>query len=196
MDTKTTDQRLSDLLPQISDLLALPQDIDLPPLYSVECRRRYDASGWTVRGHLWQDSDEQAWEHLSEWAGAAVAQIELGHEYGTTKRERKASITVVVGNVAVEIWTAVAASFVPPNACCVESYQLKDACAECKAPAEAPKVSHMAAYTQSGRDTGHAVCGAAEGVISHDDDSVTCLDCHEQQDEQYESVRRAKAASR
>jgi hypothetical protein len=34
-----------------------------------------------------------------------------------------------------------------------------------------------AAYADSGRDTGHALCGCAEGPIAGDDDAVSCLDC-------------------
>jgi hypothetical protein len=34
-----------------------------------------------------------------------------------------------------------------------------------------------AAYTDSGRDTGHALCGSAEGPIAVDNDRVSCLDC-------------------
>lgn len=34
-----------------------------------------------------------------------------------------------------------------------------------------------AAYTDSGRDTGHALCGSAEGPLAVDNNTVSCLDC-------------------
>lgn len=37
--------------------------------------------------------------------------------------------------------------------------------------------THAAAYTQSGRDTGHALCGEATGPVSTDWDKVDCERC-------------------
>lgn len=37
--------------------------------------------------------------------------------------------------------------------------------------------THAAAYTQSGRDTGHALCGDAAGPVSTDWDNVDCEPC-------------------
>ncbi len=37
--------------------------------------------------------------------------------------------------------------------------------------------THAAAYTQSGRDTGHALCGAPTGPVSTDWDDVDCEPC-------------------
>jgi hypothetical protein len=130
---ETNAKMLSDLLPQLTDLLALPRDIDLPALYSVECHRVDLDPGWTIRGHLFQDGDDRVWANLSAWAYNAVGQIELGEEYGSeADRVRKASVTVVVGDISVEIWAAVSAAFIPPNTCCIESYRLADACAGCQ----------------------------------------------------------------
>lgn len=37
--------------------------------------------------------------------------------------------------------------------------------------------THAAAYTETGRDTGHALCGGAEGPVSVDSDDVDCGAC-------------------
>lgn len=51
------------------------------------------------------------------------------------------------------------------------------------------RVSHMMQFTGSGRDTGHAVCGAANGSITLDDAKVSCPECLEGADEQYDDAR-------
>ncbi len=59
------------------------------------------------------------------------------------------------------------------------------------AAADAAARTHMMPFTQSGRDTGHALCGAADGGVTHDDNEVTCISCLEGAEEQYDDARGA-----
>lgn len=55
-----------------------------------------------------------------------------------------------------------------------------------------PQLIHAGPYTQSGRDTGHAICGSEVGPVSVKGD-ITCPDCLELEGEQYESMRGVSA---
>jgi hypothetical protein len=49
--------------------------------------------------------------------------------------------------------------------------------------------SCMMQYTESGRDSGHSICGSSERSITTDDDKVTCKGCIDGADEQYKDAR-------
>lgn len=71
------------------------------------------------------------------------------------------------------------------------SIDLKDGIRQARADAAASKAHpvHMARYTESGRDTGHAVCGNPDGLIAGQDSGVTCTACLDRQDAQYTEAR-------
>jgi len=50
--------------------------------------------------------------------------------------------------------------------------------------------SCMMQYTESGRDSGHSICGSSEGSITTDDDKVTCKGCIDGADAQYAEARK------
>jgi hypothetical protein len=138
--TTTTNQRLADLMPQLRDILHLPEDLDLPYLAAVKCSITTGDDGWTVQAQMrHRDYGTETWEALSAWAAATGGELVLGEPYPSSSssapsgKARKVSLAVVVGGVHVEVWDAVDSEFIPPSWCCAESYQLKDACADCKA---------------------------------------------------------------
>lgn len=50
-------------------------------------------------------------------------------------------------------------------------------CLACRALLAVAEVTHACAYTPTGRDTGHAACGAPDGPCSLVDEQVTCPVC-------------------
>lgn len=144
--SETTTQRALDLMPQLLDILHLPEDQDFPPLYSITCEARHGDAGWRVRAQLLgAGSDDDRWNALQEWG--CGQRVELDEPHPTSLQPsgafRTASVTVVVGGVQVNVWAHVDANFIPPGWCCVESYRAKDACEDCAAIARPMESVHL-----------------------------------------------------
>lgn len=131
----TTNQRAIDLMPQLRDILHLPEDLDLPKLASIAFNARTNDPGWTVNAQLDERGGIKAWEALRAWAPGVEPYLSdfapsVVHPSGTW---RQASVTVVIAEVSVKVWAHMDGEFIPPGWCCADSYRLKDACAECSA---------------------------------------------------------------
>lgn len=117
--TATTNQHAIDLMPQLRDVLGLPEDLDLPALCHIRFDADQGAPGWTVRAQLGSLFPAEArWEALVAW-GHGV-QPELGEavedigSYWPSKSWREARVTVRVAEVAIEVWTHVDGAFTAP----------------------------------------------------------------------------------
>lgn len=137
--SETTTQRAIDLMPQLRDILHLPEDQDLPALWAITFSAHHGASGWRVSAQLdsRQLSDLEQWEALKAWGpGGALV---LGEPTSATARMypsgsyRRATVTVEVAGVSVEVWAHVDAGFIPPGWCCADSYRAQGPCADCVA---------------------------------------------------------------
>lgn len=135
--TATTQQHAIDLMPQVRDILGLPEDLDLPRLGAATFTARQGAPGWTVEAQLThRGTSAERWEAAQGWAAMVGTRVELSDQHPTSLYEskvwRRASVRVSVAGVVVEVWAHLDGTFVPDGWCCVESYQAQDACAECK----------------------------------------------------------------
>lgn len=114
----TTTQHAIDLMPQLRDILGLPKDLDLPKLFNVDISATTGDDGWTVTSQLWPAGDDQArWEALQAWGGSQQPQLSDPHPSKgyASGAFRQASVTVVVAEVSVKVWTHVDGGFVPPQ---------------------------------------------------------------------------------
>lgn len=108
----TTQQAAIDLMPQLRDILHLPEELDLPKLYHIGFDAYYDQPGCTVQAQLmWLPTDLARWEACRAWASGGEPTVTPA---GSARRQ--VSVTVKVAEVAVEIWAAVGQDFVPPVA--------------------------------------------------------------------------------
>ncbi|HEV2346429.1 MAG TPA: hypothetical protein VGS97_20185 [Actinocrinis sp.] len=160
--TATTNQHAIDLMPQLRDVLGLPKDLDLPPLYSAAFTAYHNAPGWTVRAQLGSLPDAEAWEALKAWAPGAERQLDdpTESEARTSGWYRKAWVDVRIGDVAVQIWCHVEGAFEPP--------------AEILHRDEGEAVSW--GYKEGIRKTSCGYKRASE--VTDIEADVTCEDCH------------------
>lgn len=114
----TTTQAAIDLMPQLRDILGLPAELDLPRLVRIEFAAYDTAPGWTVTAQLPTMTDEAEWDALLAWSRGAEPVLSEPQvaAYMPSGMYRKASVTVVVADVSVTIWTHVDGEFVPPVA--------------------------------------------------------------------------------
>ena len=121
--TATVGQAAIDLMPQLRDILQLPEDLDLPRLSNIKMTAYQDDPGWTVKAMLWlgqslsHQDDLARWEALQAWAPGVVPALSEPSVSSLTPSGlyRKASVTITVAEVSVEIWTHVDATFAPPQ---------------------------------------------------------------------------------
>ena len=114
----TTTQRAIDLMPQLRDILQLPEDLRLPKLAQAQIEASSDSPGWTASAQLgYLSTDPERWEALRAWGSMQIPELSDPYEYGGTAPGswRKASVTVVVAEVSVTVWTHVDGEFVPPE---------------------------------------------------------------------------------
>jgi hypothetical protein len=185
----TSTKTLDTLTAELWDFLGVGADLDLPQLDRVELRRSVHDAGWECTAYT-QHKD----------AGAA---IEAVHAYagGTVEMHTPYAQGSQPSGWQMSLWTRIKVAEVPIKVLAIID---ADAYAEAMAADRqevrvvgesvhilngALRISHMMQFTQSGRDTGHAVCGAADGRITHDDNEVSCPDCLEGADEQYDDAR-------
>lgn len=137
--SETTTQRALDLMPQLRDILHLPEDLDLPKLFAIKFTAYQDAPGWTVAAQLdcRRLSDLEQWAALKVWAPGAEPELEepVSSTAGIypSGSWRRATVTVEVAGVSVEIWAHVDSGFIPPGWCCAASYRAQGPCADCAA---------------------------------------------------------------
>lgn len=119
--TITTSQHAIDLMPQLRDILGMPADLDLPRLFGVTFTAVDGAPGWTVQAQLNSHNltDLAQWDALKAWAPGAepvldepVAGTSALYPSGFWRR---ATVTVVVAEVSVQIWAHLDSGFVPPQ---------------------------------------------------------------------------------
>lgn len=114
-----TNQHAIDLMPQLRDILGLPQDLGLPRLCRIVFEAHAGDPGWTVRAQLGSlPGSEARWEALTAWGHGARPELgppveEPGGDW-TSGSWRHASVTVVVAEVALEVWTHVDGAFEAP----------------------------------------------------------------------------------
>ena len=100
---------LSQLTTELTDFLGLPQDLDLPPIRSVECRRTADGD-WSVRAVL-AAHGQDAHEAIGAWAAYTGGTVQESSPYATTAYgsglQRTLSLRVVVAEVPIELCTFV-----------------------------------------------------------------------------------------
>ena len=115
--TTTTDQRAIDLMPQLRDLFGLAEDLDLPHLTRVEFGANAGDTGWTVTAQLRSMSDHASYAALLAWSQGIAPVLDDPHpaKYMPSGLYRRASVTVVVGEVSVRIWAHVDGDFIPPR---------------------------------------------------------------------------------
>lgn len=119
--TITTQQHAIDLMPQLRDILELPRDLDLPPLWSIVFQASQADSGWKVTAQLDSRdlSDRGQWDALKVWSSGVepVLGEPMAHGAGMypSGAWRRVAVTVVVAEVAVEIWAHVDSLFEPPQ---------------------------------------------------------------------------------
>jgi hypothetical protein len=116
--TATTEQAAIDLMPQLRDILHLPEDLDLPKLYRVTMTAYDDEPGWRVSAMLsgTNKTDLELWDGLRAWALGAMPDLSKPSASSHTQSGmyRKASVSVSVADVSVEICAHLDGLFVPP----------------------------------------------------------------------------------
>jgi hypothetical protein len=115
--TATTQQAAIDLMPQLRDLFDLASSLDLPRLARVEFGANADDPGWTVRAQLPTMTDAAEWDALLAWGHGVTPMLGDAHpaSYMPSGSYRKASVTVVVAEVSIEVWAHVDGDFTPPE---------------------------------------------------------------------------------
>lgn len=113
----TNTQHAIDLMPQLRDVLGLPQDLDLPRLCAIVFTANADAPGWDVYAQLKTMPDADSWDALLAWSGGATPKLSRLQRasYMPSGKYRKASVQIRVGEVAIEVWCHVDSTFVPPE---------------------------------------------------------------------------------
>lgn len=113
------DRALVDLMPQLRDVLHLPEDLDLPRLARISCTAYQDEPGWSVQAMLSHTgkTDLELWDGLRAWVSGAVPRLgaPAPSSLQPSGMYRKASVTITVAEVSVEIWAAVDAMFQVPG---------------------------------------------------------------------------------
>lgn len=111
-------QTAIDLMPQLRDILGLPQDYDLPRLYRMTMTACDGDPGWVVDAMLsgTGKTDLELWEGLRAWAPGVVPELSKPYAASWTSSGmcRKASVSVSVAGVSVLIWVHLDGLFVPP----------------------------------------------------------------------------------
>jgi hypothetical protein len=117
--TTTTQQHPFDLMPQLRDVLHLPEDLDLPKLACATFSAYSWEPGWEVAAQLSPlQTDLERWEALRAWGISQEPVLDEPSEgsHRLSGTWRKASVKIAVAEVTVEIWTHVDGSFTPPPA--------------------------------------------------------------------------------
>lgn len=109
---------MEQLTTEMTDFLGLPQDLDLPPLHSIECRRTA-TSGWSVRAHLaYRGSGQGAVDAIAAWAAYTGGRVETGLPYLSPTQpsgmQRTLSLRVVIAQIPVELYACVDAFWQAP----------------------------------------------------------------------------------
>lgn len=115
----TRELNLSQLTTELTDFLGLPEDIDLPPLHTITCKRTRKTA-WSVTAWVDGRTDEQRWEAMTAWARFAGGEVTFGRPYASGHQpsgmQRTLTLTVVVAEVPIVLESAVDALFQAPQA--------------------------------------------------------------------------------
>lgn len=114
----TRELTLSTLAAELSDFLGLPEDLDLPALYSIDLKRTQH-SGWSVRAFVAGRTDAESYAAVEAWARYAGGTVTVGRPYVAGNQpsgmQRTVSTRILVAEVPIEVAGAIDALFAVPQ---------------------------------------------------------------------------------
>lgn len=101
---------MSQLTTELTDFLGLAEDLDLPPVHSIQCKRTHK-TGWSVTAWVAGAGDSDAYEAMAAWAALAGGSVDVGRPYAAPSQpsgmQRTLTVRIVVAEVPIELNSAV-----------------------------------------------------------------------------------------